>query len=876
MAQQTNQTPFQPQSVTVSELIRQLDSDPEKGLSAKAAKSRRRRFGSNSLRGEMELDFASALKKQCKGLTNLLLFLTMLLFYLFEQQTVFLLGALLSIFLMLAGAALECGGTRLLRMPDKYALLSVQVIRDGQPQTADSRLLVPGDLILLKKGCMVPADVRILADDGRLSVLETPVSGVRTSVPKSCRLIGGENEAVSSNMLYAGTILTGGKCRALVCRTGKQTLTRQIHARREDYLPPLLKRVREFCRAQSVVGLLCCLVLILTGALRGADATAVFALSAVIGASSLCDSALPLACVTFGRGVRDMAKDQLVVRNPDCLSRLAEVNTVMCTKQLMFPPKRIRLLSVYANGKDTQTDAPPSAAVQDVLKLMLVCSDRPRSYTPYEQVIAQYFKDACIATDDLNNTWFRMDTAVSEAGETVGVMAIHGDHTVVVVKGAPENILSRCAGYEQDGKEYRLTEASRRNILASCENAAKKNAYLIAVASGRTDADSLRSPFAERQLIFRGFASFRLSMEVDVANAVYRCVNAGIEAVVSTNDPYYTAASIGRSAGLIEHEGQMISSREMQAQERGLFVLNAPKYKLFLEPSKDQWLDVLLLRQQAGRVVAATASEEEDLPLLREADVSVVSARSGDALRASADLLMKESGFQVLADGMTDARAVCFRLRWLLQYLTAGTAALFFTLLITLAAGLALPFGVSEALLGGVLCNGCIAAVIAFLPVDRRLLADPLPSMRAHISPRELLFPVLYAAGLSCCLAALFLLTNNRTCALPAFVLSQFLYACGCLWQGGALRRKRFGYRPFWTLFPFLLATVALVTLLPWVRDALGMVPMTLRDWLPSLAFPVGWQAAVQGILFLRPHKTNEKDKKQKNIQTDEGEELEE
>lgn len=869
MAQQTNQTPFQPQTMTVSELITVWNSDPEKGLSAKAAKARRRRFGSNSLRNEIEIDFGTGLKNQCKGLTNLLLFLTMLLFYLFEQQTVYLIGMLLSVLLMLAGAALESAAARMLRMPGKYALFSVQVIRDGVLQTLDSRLLVPGDLILLKKGCMVPADVRILSDNGQLTVLETPVSGVKTSVRKSCRLVGGEDEAVSSNMLYAGTILTDGECRALVCRTGKQTLTRQIHARRADYLPTLLCRVRDFCRIQSVIGLLGCLLLLAAGTLRNAGTATVFALSAVIGASTLCDSTLSLAYIAFGRGVRDMAKDRLIVRNPDRVARLAEVNTVMCTKQLMFPPKRIRLLSVYTNGKNTQADGLPTAAMQKVLKLMLVCSDHPRSYTPYEQVVRQYFKDACIATDDLTNTWFRMDTAVSEAGETVGVLAIHGDHTVTVIKGAPENVLSRCAGYEQDGKEYRLNDAARRNILAACENAAKKNAYLIAVASGKTDADSLRSPFAERQLIFRGFLSFRLSMEVDIANAVYRCVNADVEAVVSTNDPYYTAASIGRSAGLIEHEGQMISSAEIKAQERGMFVLNAPKYKLFLEPTDDQWLDVLLLRKQAGRVVAATATEEKELPLLREADVSVVSARSADALRASADLLMAESGFQVLADGITDARAVCFRLRWLLQYLTAGAATLFLTLLITLAAGLPFPFGVSEVLFGGILLNACIAATIAFLPVDRRFLADPLPPVQKRVPLRELLLPALYASGSACGLTVISVLTRNPTAALPAFVLSQFLYVCGCFWQNGALRRKRFGYRPFWVLFPFLAAAIAALTLLPWVRDALGFSPMAWRDWLFAFAFPVGWQAAVQGVLFLRPL-LKSKNKKQKKIQFEE------
>lgn len=860
-------TEFPPQTLSPEELADSLGSDLLSGLSEKKARSRLRRVGKNSIRNEIDIRFSQSLKNQCKGLTNLFLLFAMLLLFLFTQETLYLIGIGCVVLLMLFGAWVESRAAGALNVPGKYSSLSVRTLRGGTEKQLDSRLLVPGDLILLQKGCLVPADARLVEADGDLAVLETPVSGKRSSSRKHAYALGKEDEAVSLNMIYAGTLLTGGSCKAMVCRTGKQTLIRQIHARREEYLPPLLRGVREFCRYTSVASIVGCFLLIAVGALRGANVNTVFALSAAAGASSLCDTALSLALISFGNGLRGMAKDKLIVRNMDKVYRLARVNTVMCPKELMFPPRKAHLLSVYANGTIYSADAPPVPAVQAVLKLSLVCSGHPRSRRPFEQVAYAYLKDACVGMEDVTGSWFRMDTSLSGDGEVTAVLALHNDKNTVVIKGAPENILSRCVGYEQDGKEYRLDDAARRRILSAAETAARENAFLVAVASGVTDAETLRAPRVERRMIFRGFLALGLSMEVDPASAVFRCSRAGIEAVVSTADPYYTAASIGRSAGIIENEGQIISSREIKAQERGMFVLNAGKYKLFLEPDDDQWQDVLLLRKEAGRTVAAAATREEELPLLREADVSAVPATAGDALRESSDLLLLENGFHVLANGITGARALCFRLLWLMQYLAAGVFTLFVSLFISLCAQTPLPMHLPGLLFGGLLINLILACGLSLLPVDRKLLLQPLPRLSGKPSLRVLLPPLAYGLGSGICLTVLAILTADPVCGMLFFLLSQFFYVCGCLWPEGAFRRKRFGYRLFWLLLPVpALLTLALIGL-PGLNTYLGFAGSgmpSLRNALFAGGFAFGWQLLVQLFLLARP--MLQKDKKKKEI----------
>ena len=284
-----------------------------------------------------------------------------------------------------------------------------------------------------------------------------------------------------------------------------------------------------------------------------------------------------------------------------------------------------------------------------------------------------------------------------------------------------------------------------------------------------------------------------------------------------------------------------------------MFVLNAGKYKLFLEPEDDQWLDVLLLRKEAGRIVAAAATREEELPLLRETDVSAVPVNTCDALRESADVLLLENGFHVLANGITNARGLCFRLLWLMQYLTAGVATLFVALFAAIWAGTPLPVRIPELLFGGIFCNLAIACTLSLLPVDRKLLSQPLPRLRGKPTLRVLLPPLAYALGSGLCLFLLAILTEDPVCGMLFFLLSQFAYVCGCLWPEGAFRHRQFGYRPFWLLFPALALFVLALIGLPTLNSYLGFALPTLQNALFAGALAVGWQLCVQLFLLALP-----------------------
>ena len=158
-----------------------------------------------------------------------------------------------------------------------------------------------------------------------------------------------------------------------------------------------------------------------------------------------------------------------------------------------------------------------------------------------------------------------------------------------------------------------------------------------------------------------------------------------------------------------------------------------------------------------------------------------------------------------------------------------------------------IPVGV---LFGGIVGNFAIACTVALLPTDRSILQKHLPPDTLRHKLRALISVTLYGLGNGIAMYIAFRMTGSYGCVMAAFLLSQFYFACGCLYEEGALRRKRFGCRALWILFPCLAAYCGLLfaTLLPlpgWEKLATGLMAVTV------------WQAAVQAILFLLAKKEN-------------------
>lgn len=829
---------FSPEEMQPIEVADAFDSDLAYGLRSKQAKKRLHRTGPNDLKKELRLSFGDSLRKQVKGVTGVFLPVVSLIMYLFcPDESVYLISAIAAALLLPINAFAEYRASRALILPRKYSSLRVRCTRDGKESVIDSRTLVPGDIIYIEQGGMVPADCRLISDVG-LTVLETPVSGVEDSVLKDSRYLASDgNEAVCINMIYAGSIVTSGHCTAIVCRTGADTLIRSMHDGGDEYTPGLLKYVKRFASAVSILSVSACLVLLAVGIFAGADITELFVCALAIGEASLCDSMLSLCSTSLAFGVRRMAQDGLVVRNLGCIHTLAGVDTMMCGRNLAFPPKRISLTGLFLSGRVYDREKRPSADVLELLRLMLVCSDAESvtkeekrkkhglpEYrgTPIENAVVDYFDEWNEPIGNIREQYIRMDAEYTASGEVARVLALYKGHNTVILKGAPENVLSRCVGYTLDGSDYKLSDFTRKKILSSMQELARVNGFLIGVACGETEADNLRDLDSEQQLIFKGFISFSGSLDPGVAASVYRCTGAGIETVLLSDDAYYPAYHSAKSAGIINDESQIITAPQLRTCDRGLFIANCPHYKVFLGINEEEWLDIAMLKRNGGRTVAVTAERIGDLPVMKEADVSAVPVDSCDTLRRTADLIMLGSGINHIADGILNAKTVCKRIRAVTNYLLVGSIMMFIATVFSMCYDRSMALRLQEILIGGIVLNLLFAAALAFSPRSVRTIKERFSEDFKNPALTDFIYPLMFSIGAGILLFFCYAATRSYFCALLALTVLLFVFACTAGSHGGVFAIRRLGNRLLWTSGVLAALVLALCTLTSLGKSVFG------------------------------------------------------
>lgn len=859
------------------EVAELFGSDITVGLDPKSVRKQRAQYGANIVSGRVDLSFKTSLKRQYTNLLTVFLLFATVLIYIFEKNTAVLLISVGMVVLSLVNAILEHRAGRMLNNLKKQTASGATVIRGGNTTVTDSRSVVCGDIIYLEDGDIVPADGRLI-ECNNLTVLETPINGISSAVKKDARFIQKKSRArVSENMVYAGSIVTGGNGLAVVCDVGENVLINKKSRQGSYYfLPSVLSGVGKEGRIISVAAALFEILLITVGTLCGSGLAEVFMLSLAIGITALTDTAFAFSSYTFADCLNRALKKGAAIRNLDCIPRLVGINSVMCDKQTAFPPTVFKADRLYDCFTEYRVEAGRNKAASDVLRYLILCSSVKAVMTApkddkKERPVSERFSGSALSISlmeaaegikltqsEINNNFYRIESEFDSRGEMTRTLGLLDGSPVVIIKGVPENIISRCAGYRQNGTNYRFDEKSRRRALAFAEEISKTRTP-IAVAVGHTTADSLRNITAERKLVLVGFVGLYSSFEVGAASAVFKCRQAGIEIVVSSNDSYYTAYNTAKSAGIIESEYELCTAETLRTSEEGLFIANAPRYKVFTGLSDKEWLYVEQLRRQDGKKVAIAASRTEQLPLMKEADISFAPKHgSTDALLSTCDVQMKSDGFDTITETLKCARMAMKRITNTAEYFIVGFMTMFFWTLFSLLFKGTLPFRASDVFLFGLVINILLSISLAFAPQERNILSEPLPSVKPRLKAIHYLIPSIYSAigGALCVFSSEITLKTAVnapvTSALVTFAALLFFYSLMCGTKHSVLLNRAYMNYMSFAMLAVIALLIAAAIYIPPIAVFMGYAPLNGTQLLVSVGISFIFFLAAQVIMLMQ------------------------
>ncbi|HEX7526875.1 MAG TPA: cation-transporting P-type ATPase, partial [Gaiellaceae bacterium] len=594
----------------------------------------------------------------------------------------------------------EAGAERAIRALSQAFTHTAVVVRDGLERTVAAEEIVPGDVLIVDQGDRIAADARVV--DGRaLEVDESALTGESLPVSKDPRPIATNAPlAERTSMLYAGTGVTRGHGRGIVCATGAKTELGQIEVLASDAAPPptpLTRRLGRLARQMVVAGVAITVVLGGVMLLRGEALHVAFLTAVAVAVAAVPEGLAATVTAALALGARAMAQRGAIVRRLAAIETLGETSVICTDKTGTLTENRIRVAGLLpAPGLDEHAllEAAVLASTARTVGDELVGD-------PIETALLLAALERGLSHDDLTaGRELLYELPFDSDRKRMTLVWADRDRRQAYTKGAPE-IVADLAG------------ARDHPLLDAAASWASKGFRVLAVAARPLDADGVLDETVETDSNLVGVVALHDPLRETSADAVAAAVRAGIAVRMLTGDHPATARTIGHAIGL---------------RDEAILARATPTEKLAL---------VARLQDQ-GEIVAVTGDGVNDAPALRRADVGIAMGRSGtEAAREAASIVLTDDDFATIVIAVAEGRRIGDNIRKFVAFLLSANLGEVLAFAVAISAGFGAPLSVVQVLVVNLVTDGLPAVALAQDPADPSTMRSP-PRRSAHLFGRRL------------------------------------------------------------------------------------------------------------------------------------------
>ena len=586
-----------------------------------------------------------------------------------------MIGTVLGVNAVLGGVQ-KVGAGRALRRLGERAATTVRLRRgDDDPVTVDASQLVPGDVIELTAGDVVPADCRLLRAEA-LEMDESSLTGESQLVTKSSRPSTADTVADRSSMLYAGTVVAAGHATAVVVATGHGTEAGRTARLSADPPRPggVEERLNRMTRVTLPVSIGAGAVLMLVDLLRGRGLA-----RSVTPAVSLAVAAIPEGLPFVARLAELAAAHRLstrgaLVRNPPTIEALGRVDALCFDKTGTLTEGRISLRGV-SDGTAYRPIEELSEPLLGVLAAALRASPVPVGRLPHptDRAVVEGGRSAGVEPGYGAGGWTPVEEEPFEPSR--GYHATLGDAPDgrrLCVKGAPEVVLDRCDTWLRGTERMPFDAEARHRFEEEVDRLARRGHRVLAVAERRVGQRATFGRTSIRGLELLGLLALADPARTTAAAAVAQLRQAGIDVVMVTGDHPSTAGAVAAELSILDGR-RVVTGPELDAMDDAELAAALPGTAVFARVSPQQKVRIVRGLRAIGRTVAVTGDGANDAPAIRLADVGVaLGRRATPAAREAADVVVVDDRLETITDAIVEGRMMWASVRDAVSILVGG------------------------------------------------------------------------------------------------------------------------------------------------------------------------------------------------------------
>lgn len=688
-----------PHSYSKKEILLELQTDPEAGLSQAEAEKRTKSFGLNIYQSHKPKSIFLMMLLQFKSPIVYILFFAVAITLYFKDYMEAI--AILSVILINAmiGFFMELQARSSMKALKEMDVIQSRVIRDGKTKVIPSENIVPGDIVSLEAGDVIPGDARIIQSN-QLQCDESSLTGESLPSEKNTKKLSKDTVLGDQfNMVFKGTSVTNGNGKAVITgiaeATQLGTITSLVESSPERETP-LDKKIKVLSKKLIWITLGMTLVFAVTGFIQGKAWVLILETSIALAIAAFPEGLPIVVTVAFAYGMLLMAKRNAIVKKLSAVETLGSANVILTDKTgtltenkiyvdtFSFPEETVKVrfknnILSFEKGKLEKSE--------DAFKKLRIIGALCNNATfnngvdkkellgdPIEIALINLVKASGLSVEELKVQYERIgEMPFSSDTKTMATLHKIENRFFVAAKGAVEQMLEKCSKIQYGVTIKELGENERKKILLDSEDMASNGLRVLAFAY-REEAEINEENYLNT-LIYVAMIGFIDPPRLDIKEAILSCRNAGIRIVMITGDHPLTALNIAKQVGLVDEDEQNtitgidIPARESLSVDWNKKILTT---SVFARTTPKQKLDIVDVYQKAGNIVVMTGDGVNDAPALKKADIGIaMGLRGTQVAKETAAIILKDDSFISIARAVEHGREIFQNIQKFVIYLVS-------------------------------------------------------------------------------------------------------------------------------------------------------------------------------------------------------------
>ena len=827
-----------------SSKIQQILKTSKNGLTKKEAQKRLKKYGLNELPSQKKFSTGKIFIDQFKSpLVYILAIAAIISFALKEltDATIILAAVLINATI---GFFQENKAEKTFLRLKELVHYSAKVIREKTLSIIPNNEIVPGDIIILEAGDIVPADARLI-ETYNLQAREAPLTGESIPSFKKINVLEkGVNLADRENMIYFGTDITRGKGKAIVVATGHNTELGHIAnliKETKNKKTPLQEKITSLAKSVSMILGGLCILLFAAGILRGYSFFEMLLTTVAVAVAAIPEGMAIAVTICLAIGMQKILKKKALTKKLIAAETLGSITIIATDKTGTLTEGKMTVHKIIPYFKKT---------AEELFNISILCNDaiienpedslqewRIKGDTT-EIALLKATLQSGLDRKKVINHYPRIDEIPFDSKEMY-MATLHTDSQsnkqIIFIKGAPEKILEFC----------QLNAKEKNKIKKEFEALTKEGFRVLATASKKTNNKKLEQREIEN-LSFVGLIALKDPLRPGIRETIQACQAAGIRPLIITGDHRLTAQTIALEVGLLDKNEEILEGRDLDKISDEKLKEKIKLASVFARVEPKHKIRIVKLLQMQGEVVAMTGDGINDAPAIKAADIGIALGSGTEVTKETADIVLLDDNFKTIFEAIKTGRNIFRNIQKVIFFLLSGSFSEFILIGGALLFGFPLPVLAAQILWINITEDTLPAMALSYEKEKRGILQEKIKKSQSKILNKEIKFLI----GVICVITDLILfglfvyfykagwdLNYIRTMVFAAIGFDSLFYIFSCK----NLKKSIWKYNIFdnsflliSVIFGFFM--IALAVYNPFLQNILKLIPLDIYDWLALIS----------------------------------------